>query len=571
MRKFMVCVAALAVVVSSSPDVHAADRSADVMFSTNAAVPFGNGATFKEIRTFDYTNGGLAINTVNSITMVGQPLWGVYSVNPATGLPTRVLDTTQLPPDFTAVTLAGFDGTNVWSDAFGRNASRQAIQRLYKGATFFASPGSTATTNRFNFMPGKNADNGEIVYQFSRGGSAQLNASGTSNVTLVGLNAPTGLGPNITSLPRAVVRDGNDSVFLAFASGQAFGGFGYFKHDRSNGSLSPIVTTSTPLPKRDGGTSTLGDLLGGLNLGNNYDYANGSIAFISSLINDFTSQSTVVFTNQDGPWQRIFERGDPAPNAAPGATLNGPQLVAKDDDTIYIMSDFRIYQYEQGTLSLLFTPGDTLNNGAISTVGYGQNWSIQNFHAENGMVMLNVRDNTGVDHIVGIHKLDPFSAPADPGLDVALDIMGGANRPGGVSVSFENLQTPGDFTGSFEQLTPAEFINAVTGAGGDPGFFLPTNGVVQAWDIDISGDPAGSISLTFGYDDTNLSVDESDLAIYHLLRDGSFEVLTGIIDEVNNTITVETDSLSPFYLGAVPEPASLALLALGGLAIVRRR
>lgn len=561
------------------------DREATVMFSSDAAVPSGNGTTFRDFRKFDYTDGGLAVGATLSVTDFStQPFSGVYRVDPTTGVASRAADNIQVQVGANpSVQLAGFDGTNVWIEARGRNASNQTVQQLYKqtgtgGPVSFASPGSPGLLASFLFNEtGKNADAGEISYAFNPNGfssaAVQLNASGSGNVTLVPLNTPSGVGPNITGMPQAVVREGNDSVFLAFVNNTASGGFGYFKHDRSTGMISPIVTTSTPLPDGFGSTSIVSDFLGGLNFGNNFDYSNGSISFIADLAigGRFCSP---VFSNQSGTWNRIYEPGDKAPGSAVGATLAGADLVAKDGDTTYIMSALNVFQYSAGVLTRLFSPGDTLNNGAIRTVGYGQNWSILNMHAEDGMLMLNVRDNAGVDHIVGIHEQNPFSDSVNAGTDQMAEVIGGANRPGGVSSLFDLIDVGGDFTASFATLSTSEFVQQVTGLGGDPDSFASAGGDIQAWELDFSGDFTGKASLTFGYDDAGLSIDESQLSIYHLLADGSFEQLFGIVDSVNNTITVDTMSFSPFYLGqavVVPEPGCAFLWTIGLITLSRRR
>lgn len=553
----------------------AKDVEANIFFSTTSAVPSGQGATFRDIRGYDYTNGHLAVNMVNNVSTAQQPLWGVYRVDGTTGAITRAADSVQVAIGTSpAVQLAGFDGTNVWINATGRNASRNPLQTLYKqtgtGAPVpFASPGSTAINDRFSFAPGKNADNGEISYRFGRGPSAaQINASGSGNLTLVPLNTNTAAG-TITTMTSAIVREGNDTVFLGL-NNTNFTGFGYFKHDRSNGSLTPIVTNTTQLPKRFGGTGTVSDFNGGLNNGIVFDYSGGTLSFMADIGGDFGTQGTPVFSNQNGAWERIYEPGTPAPNAAIGVMLAGPGTVAKDGDTTYIFSQSnRIYQYSDGVLMDLFGFGDTLNDGAITITGFGL--GALSFHAEDDMVIVSITDAVGEEHVIGVPKADPFSAATSAGAGATAQIIGGANVHRGVNATFDMVDSAGDFTGSFEELTLEEFSAQVAGLGGDANFYVPGGASVQAWELDFTGEFSEAITLMFGYDDSDLTVDEQTLGIYHLLDDGSFEVLMGIVDDVNNTITVETTSLSPFYVGVVPEPASAALMALGGLALVRRR
>jgi hypothetical protein len=102
-------------------------------------------------------------------------------------------------------------------------------------------------------------------------------------------------------------------------------------------------------------------------------------------------------------------------------------------------------------------------------------------------------------------------------------------------------------------------------------FLAPTN-PVSLWDIDFDGSFTGPVELTFNYDDTSLLVPESELRIYHRNNQGEWSMLPVVDHDMDaNTLTVRTDSFSPFALGAVPEPATMSLLAMGGLALLYRK
>ncbi len=99
------------------------------------------------------------------------------------------------------------------------------------------------------------------------------------------------------------------------------------------------------------------------------------------------------------------------------------------------------------------------------------------------------------------------------------------------------------------------------------------------------GSFAGEVTLTFGYDDSSLlpDLDERDLVILHYIDPFPGCIPSGLgrncgwvtlqptsIDPVANTITVITDTLSPFGLGVAPisvpalGPLGIALLGLTG-------
>jgi hypothetical protein len=118
---------------------------------------------------------------------------------------------------------------------------------------------------------------------------------------------------------------------------------------------------------------------------------------------------------------------------------------------------------------------------------------------------------------------------------------------------------------------------AVTAGQNNPIFALSTSntsiGAPQIWQVDYSGSLNGGIaSLTFDFDPTTIpqGTPLADLGIWHYNETlGVWQFLTGpIVDSYASlgydTISVQTGSFSPFFLGApAPEPSSLMLAATG--------
>jgi hypothetical protein len=118
---------------------------------------------------------------------------------------------------------------------------------------------------------------------------------------------------------------------------------------------------------------------------------------------------------------------------------------------------------------------------------------------------------------------------------------------------------------------------AVTAGQNNPIFALSTSntsiGAPQIWQVDYSGSLDGGIAtLTFDFDPTTIPQGTllADLGIWHYNETlGAWQFLTGpVVDSYAtlgyDTITVQTGSFSPFFLGApAPEPSSLMLAATG--------
>ncbi|MCE9592365.1 MAG: PEP-CTERM sorting domain-containing protein [Planctomycetes bacterium] len=165
-----------------------------------------------------------------------------------------------------------------------------------------------------------------------------------------------------------------------------------------------------------------------------------------------------------------------------------------------------------------------------------------------------------------------FEVPSDTVSGNTATVGSGA---GAVTANFSSV-TGGDLTVVQGTATNIDLgdANNPFGAGAAANFAIPAGASeYQVWNVHLDdGSFAGNLELVFTYDDSGMTTaDELGLAIYHF-NGSAWEMLSSSVDTGANTITVLTTSLSPFALGvAIPEPASLALLAMGGMMMFRRR
>jgi hypothetical protein len=150
---------------------------------------------------------------------------------------------------------------------------------------------------------------------------------------------------------------------------------------------------------------------------------------------------------------------------------------------------------------------------------------------------------------------------------------GGSQVPGGIDFSFDRVLTPGSFFCEYSAADPEELSERIAhGEFTAPGFWSP--GAMQLYELEYDGEHDGDIILTFGYDPSLLpsGFDENQLDVYHFVG-GEWQALHGTVNALSHTIQATTETLSPFAVGAVPEPSTFALLlgAAGCLAIFRRR
>lgn len=167
--------------------------------------------------------------------------------------------------------------------------------------------------------------------------------------------------------------------------------------------------------------------------------------------------------------------------------------------------------------------------------------------------------------------LKETAAAVRAGSTTVARINGGSRMLGGVDAGF-SATGGGVVSAEYIVASDPQMIQLLIDAGIDPALLPDAVGANhQSWWMDYTG-TFEAATLVFSYDPADLPPDvvEADLAVLHW-NGAAWERLPSLVDPVWDTVTVETDSFSPFVLTVVPEPTTLALLAAGALALVRRR
>ncbi len=227
-----------------------------------------------------------------------------------------------------------------------------------------------------------------------------------------------------------------------------------------------------------------------------------------------------------------------------------------------------LYTINNNHIGHLVEVGDTLDSKTVSGLAFGHeglDGTTAVFAATftDGSEGLFTTDITTADLLIPILQTGPSAG----------SVLGGSTQIGGLDYDLADVTAGGTLEVTMDLLPPGDPLLA-----GFP--FQLGSDPVQVWDIDFAGAFNGVATLTFGYDDNFLdpNINEADLGIQHQLPNGNWEDLNVIaIDTLNNTLTVETTSFSPFALGSdsgpvIPAPTALfAGLPLLTAGLIRRR
>jgi len=239
------------------------------------------------------------------------------------------------------------------------------------------------------------------------------------------------------------------------------------------------------------------------------------------------------------------------------------------------------FRMDESTMLISFKTADT-NFGTWTFDGTLHDYSFMSQDREDfleGLIgsEIPVLEGAGFSAISVVAASDPGTiVPVDLGTDVTGSTGGGSSSPGGVDFDFASVTGAGTMSINLNSIDGDDFDSFISSLGAtSPTVFASPTDPALVWDINFDGTFAGTVDLTFGYDDSAfLFGAEEDLIIGHYVND-MWEVLPVVSqDLVNNTITVSTDSFSPFMLGMpVPEPSTYALATLGllGLGLLGRR
>lgn len=381
-------------------------------------------------------------------------------------------------------------------------------------------------------------------------------------IVVADLHTPVpGLGGNfIVSSPWWTGKVSMDGSVVAFG-GVSTNGQGIYKFDGNT--LQVVADTTTPVP--GGGGVTFGGFNGASSSAyNGLDVdSNGDVAF---------SGNAGLYLSRNGVLELIADQHTPTPGTpAFGMGLHGT-ISIDGGNAVFTASNAAaggLYAKIDGQLVKVVTTMDTLDGRPAG----GSEIGAQAISG-NQIVFRNLFPD-GTDAIYVATRVDVSSGTVNvPGGGTSVDYA----PP--LPARFIRMEFPARSQSSTLNIEHSSITNPDdTFLPADFGFstldFPHAGSETLLWDVALDGDASGPFTIEFAYDPSlYVGMAESDLRIYHFTQ-GQWVLPAQSIDLASNMITVETTSLSPFAVGAIPEPYGaptvLGILAFAKVARTRFR
>lgn len=284
-----------------------------------------------------------------------------------------------------------------------------------------------------------------------------------------------------------------------------------------------------------------------------------------------TNGKTGIYSGNGGPLTTYVDTTSPyaSIHANTGFSDGGTIAFYASTDSLFDYGPDGIFIGPNPTADRVISIGDELFPGLfVTSLNYGGAIN------EHGQIAFNYTvenlAHTVTRHGIALATPDSSAPLLNSSFAQMVTVGGGLATIGGLQATFDTVNDPGRFSADFFRPTNSADLALRIGetALNEVDFGLATPSY-QVWQLEFSG-TFSDAALVFHYDDAGLLADESQLVIRHYTG-GQWTVPNQTIDTVNNTITLVANSFSPFILSNVPEPSSAALLALGGVVLLRRQ
>jgi len=275
-----------------------------------------------------------------------------------------------------------------------------------------------------------------------------------------------------------------------------------------------------------------------------------------------------LYVTENGVIRQVFATHSALPESSElAATAPDSDSVSLDGDRLAFKAstggfDFQgIYFDENGTLHRVIDSESMLGGKPIRKI----EMTGDSLDGDQLAFILTHDDWSQSIYVANILEVEDFEATYWPEL-----------TPDPVAITRGTFSAEGDGSASGQLVT--RYVKAPEGSevsevefGFSEFEFRAAAELIELWDIslDTAFDEA---TITFEYDAASHynAVVHSDLRIFHY-EDGEWVIPTQTIDLEAGTITVVTESLSPFALGLVPEPGTLGLMVGGAIVLLGRR